>query len=123
MGSFRTQTGTPVHICNDREKFLTFTPCDSTLMTTYSVSKVEGKGSVRFISVNPVTNNQRWITLTDVAYIPGFPFNTVSYGVLSANGNRWDEPGNCIRDSNGTPVMNVRPEDSERLWVCDVPKE
>ena len=108
-------------MCNDRNRFTTYTPTDSSLKTGDSITKVEGIGTVELRGVDPITNKEKAITLSNALYSPGFHTNLVSYGTLKKRGGRWDEDGDCIRDLNGIPVVSLKPLDSLNLWAFDIP--
>ena len=110
-----------MHVCNDRNRFTTYTPTDSSLKTDDSITKVEGIGTVELRGVDPITDKEKAITLSNALYSPGFHTNLVSYGALKKRGGRWDEDGDCIRDPNGIPVVSLKPLDSLNLWAFDIP--
>ena len=110
-----------MHVCNDRSRFTTYTPTNSSLKTGDSTTKVKGYGTVKLEGVDPSTGKEKAITLSNALYSPGFHTNLVSYGALKKKGGRWDEDNDCIRDPNGTPVVSLKPLDSLNLWAFDVP--
>jgi Reverse transcriptase (RNA-dependent DNA polymerase) len=111
-----------MHVCNDRSRFLTFTPTEASLKTGDSTTPVEGHGTVELCGVDPSTGQEKTITLSNALYSPGFHTNLVSYGALKKKGGRWDEDRDCIRDPKGTPVVSLKPLDSLNLWVFDSPR-
>lgn len=110
-----------MHVCNDRNRFTTFTSTNSNLKTGDSTTRVEGLGTVELQGVDPTTGKEKAITLSNALYSPGFHTNLVSYGALKKKGGRWDEDGDCIRDPNGAPVVSLKPLDSLNLWTFDIP--
>ena len=110
-----------MHVCNDRSRFTTYTPTNSSLKTGDSTTRVEGLGTVELRGVDPTSGKEKAITLSDALYSPGFHTNLVSYGALKKKGGRWDEDGDCIRDPNGIPVVSLKQLDSLNLWAFDTP--
>lgn len=77
-----------MHVCNDRSRFLTYTPTEASLKTGDSTTKVEGLGTVELRGVDPSTGKEKAITLSNALYSPGFHTNLVSYGALKKKGGR-----------------------------------
>ncbi|KAJ5110197.1 hypothetical protein N7532_002842 [Penicillium argentinense] len=111
-----------MHVCNDRSRFTTYTPTNSSLKTGDLTTKVEGLGTAELRGVDPSTGKEKAITLSNALYSPGFHTNLVSYGALKKKGGRWDEDGDCIRDPNDTPVVSLKPLASLNLWAFDIPQ-
>ncbi|KAF3391270.1 hypothetical protein F1880_007782 [Penicillium rolfsii] len=114
-------TASSAHICNQRDLFTTFTPGESDLKTGDSATRVKGTGSAIMTGVGP-DGSTRQIQLSNVLYSPHFHANLVSYGCLKEKGMEWDQADECIKDSSGEPVINVRPIDALKLWAFDQPK-
>jgi hypothetical protein len=91
--SFILDCGSPVHICNDIDRFdqATFQKLDRVdpVLTGDSCSYVEGYGSVN-VNINTPAGKQLF-QLRNVAYIPGFHTNVVSHRKLRQAGYRWDD--------------------------------
>jgi len=54
-----------MHVCNDRSRFLAYTPTESSLKTGDSTTQVEGHGTVELYGVNPSTGQEQAITLSN----------------------------------------------------------
>ncbi|OAS99363.1 uncharacterized protein BDCG_16081 [Blastomyces dermatitidis ER-3] len=70
-------TGAEQHICNNRTRFLSFTPANAEVYTGDSSTKVEGYGTVRTIMINEA-GKQFNVNLTNAAYIPNFHTNMLA---------------------------------------------
>ncbi|KAJ5369326.1 uncharacterized protein N7496_009086 [Penicillium cataractarum] len=115
-------TASSVHICNQRDLFTKLTPKQDGLKTGDSYTAVEGIGSAIMTGVGP-DGSTRPIQLSNVLYSPDFHANLMSYAGLKKKGLKWDEDNECIKDSNGEPVINVRLNEALDIWAFDQPKE
>jgi hypothetical protein len=88
INSFILDCGSPLHICNDFDRFdpSTYQKLDRVdpVLTGDSCSYVEGYGDVN-VNVNTPTGRQLF-QLKSVAYIPGFHTNIVSHRKLRQAG-------------------------------------
>ncbi|PGH29457.1 hypothetical protein GX50_07792 [[Emmonsia] crescens] len=71
-------TGAEQHICNNRTRFLSFTPANVEVYTGDSSTKIEGYGTVRTIMINEA-GKQFNVNLTNAAYIPNFHTNIIAW--------------------------------------------
>jgi len=110
INSFILDCGSPVHICNDLDRFdqATFQKLDRVdpVLTGDSCSYVEGYGSVD-VNVNTPAGKQLF-QLRNVAYIPGFHTNVMSHRKLRQAGYHWDDVNLQVkRDNTSETVFNV----------------
>ncbi len=88
VNSFILDCGSPIHICNNLDRFdpTTFQKLDlaDPVLTGDSCSYVEGYGDVN-VNVNTLVDKQLFL-LKNVAYIPGFHTNVVSHRKLRQAG-------------------------------------
>jgi hypothetical protein len=116
-------SGSSVHICNDKSRFVSIQPYNATLATGDSGTKVTGKGTMKLIGRAPQTGKRRMIMLTDVLYSPGFHTNVVSYSKLRKKGATWCQQTDWIIDSMGNAVVSTHLWEDLGLWVFDEPEE
>ncbi|KAJ5318334.1 hypothetical protein N7476_004754 [Penicillium atrosanguineum] len=116
-------TGASRHICNDKSRFISLKPYETTLATGDSSTEVIARGTVKLIGRNPETGKKRVISLSDALYSPGFHTNLVSYAALLKKGGRWCQKSNCIVDTDNRPILSVHLWDSMNLWLFDEPEE
>ena len=86
--SFILDSGATTHICNNRQRFEDFVPASNTLYAGDGKVQVEGYGNV-WIKVNR-PSGQANVRLVQVAYIPEFQTNTISFQRLKAKGIQWN---------------------------------
>jgi hypothetical protein len=79
-------TGSGVHVCNEKRHFVDLELCQETLVTGDSGTAVLGRGTVKLTGVDPITGDERTITLSNACYAPGFHVNLVSYARLREKG-------------------------------------
>src|SRR5947207_7290969 len=108
--SFILDCGSPVHICNDLDRFdkTTSQKLDRVdpVLTGDSCSYVEGYGSVN-VNVNTPAGKQLF-ELRNVAHIPGFHTNVMSHRKLRQAGYHWDDVNLQVkRDNTSETVFNV----------------
>ncbi|KAJ5364799.1 uncharacterized protein N7496_010512 [Penicillium cataractarum] len=115
-------TASSVHVCNQRDLFTKFTPKADNLRTGDSSTAVEGIGSAIMTRIGP-DGSIRPIQLSNVVYSPGFHANLMSYVALKEKGVRWDEDNECIKDSAGEPIVNVRLIKPLKIWGFDQPNQ
>ncbi|KAJ5359242.1 uncharacterized protein N7496_011655 [Penicillium cataractarum] len=115
-------TASSVHVCNQRDLFTKFTPKADNLRTGDSSTAVEGIGSAIMTGIGP-DGSIRPIQLSNVVYSPGFHANLMSYAALKEKGVRWDEDNECIKDSAGEPIVNVRLIKPLKIWGFDQPNQ
>jgi hypothetical protein len=116
--SFLLDSASDSHICNSRERFSNLTP----VKEGYSVAggggerKIHGFGTViiRPKGVTPRTDCE--LTLNDVAYVPDFPVNLVSYDIAMSKGIFWNgEERILVKD--GKPICQV--ERIHNQWLLE----
>ena len=88
--SFILDCGATTHVCNNRQRFHTFTPAsDSNLYTGDRTIAILGFGTVD-ITVQLPQGRTKTASLSDVAYVPSFQTSTVSYRCFEDVGGHWD---------------------------------
>ncbi|KAJ5748146.1 uncharacterized protein N7511_009842 [Penicillium nucicola] len=112
-------TGSGVHVCNDRSSFVDLEACQEVLSTGDSSTDIIGRGTVRLTGIDPKTKKKQTITLSNACYAPGFHVNLVSYARLREKGGFWSEKKGFIEDSNGFPIVSLRLWKNVGLWVFD----
>jgi hypothetical protein len=105
--SFILDCGSPLHICNDLNRFdqTTFQRSDRAdpVLTGDSCSYVEGYGEVQ-VTINTPAGKQLF-QLRNVAYIPGFHTNVVSHKKLRQAGYRWDDINLRIQRTDTSEIV------------------
>ncbi|RMZ76754.1 hypothetical protein DV736_g6702, partial [Chaetothyriales sp. CBS 134916] len=93
--SFILDSGSPAHICNDRERFQDFRPtAPEPVLSGDNITYITGYGQI-LIRV-ATAEGQRLFQLNDVAYISGFHTNVVSHKRLRQAGYSWNDHTNRI---------------------------
>ena len=88
--SFILDCGAMTHICNNQERFKDFnTSNQDSLYTRDKLVPIKGYGAVD-ITVRPSDNETRIVTLANVAYVPTFHTNTISFRCFEEAGGYWD---------------------------------
>ena len=88
--SFILDCGATTHICNNRERFKDFnTSNQDSLYAGDKLVPIKGYGAVD-ITVRPSDNKTRIVTLANVAYVPTFHTNTISFRRFEEAGGYWD---------------------------------
>src|SRR5438876_6516127 len=108
--SFNLDYGSPIHICNDFNRFdqNTFQKPDRVdpVLTGDSCSYVEGYGEVQ-VNVNTPAGKQLF-QLRNIAYIPGFHTNVISHKKLRQARYHWDDINLRVkRDDTSETVFYV----------------
>ncbi|KAJ6030953.1 uncharacterized protein N7446_007597 [Penicillium canescens] len=116
-------TGSGVHVCNEKSRFVNLQPCKETLATGDGTTAVLGRGTVRLTGVDPISKQEKTITLSNACYAPGFHVNLVSYARLREKGGFWSESRGYIQDHQGIPIVSLRLWHHDGLWVFDQPNE
>ncbi|GFY97295.1 hypothetical protein Acr_11g0016010 [Actinidia rufa] len=94
-------SGSAYHLCRDREVFSTYAACEGHIwMANNTSSRVLGKGSVRFRTVDG-----RSVMLTEVRHVPNLRKNLISIGMLDSKGCSFDASGGTLRVSKGNKEM------------------
>ena len=99
-------TGSSLHICNNRHLFETYKEADGQVYVGDTSTAIKGYGQV---AIRPTTslNNTVWV-LRNVAYAPGFHINLISAKLMQSrsqiylNGRRL-----ILEDKEGKPVCGV----------------
>jgi hypothetical protein len=89
--SFILDSGATIHVCNNRERFFEYKEADedSRIVIGDTHTHVVGWGKVKLYAA-PVTGSERVeIILQNVAYIPRFGCNIVSFRVIMKQGFIW----------------------------------
>jgi hypothetical protein len=116
-------SGANIHVCNDKSRFISFTPDEASLSTGDASSMSYGTGTVRLTGRNPETGVARVITLSDVEYAPGFHTSIVSYHQLKIRGVNWCQQTDCLLEkTTGKPIVSTT-HDPIGLWIFDRPNE
>lgn len=79
-------TGAQVHICNDRELFVTFESVRSSVRVGDTETRAVGEGTVVIYGVSPTTGNPIKMELYDVKYSPQFHSNLLPHGLMMKRG-------------------------------------
>jgi hypothetical protein len=96
---FKLDSCANTHICNDLERFETFSPYVRTQLTSGSTTEiVEGTGMVPITVQGP--EGPETIHLHEVLYAPGYAFNLVSYQRLKQAGATWNDTTGWIEVKN-----------------------
>lgn len=87
--SFILDSGTTVHICRDRNRFIDFHPSTADFVYAGPTEiDIEGWGKIS-ITISHSNGTSQQITLTDVAYIPSVHTNLISLRRLEEKGVVW----------------------------------
>jgi len=117
--SFILDCGSPIHICNDLNRFdqETYQKQDRVepVLTGDSCSYVEGYGSVNININTPI--GQQLFQLRNVAYIPGFHTNVVSHRKLRQAGYHWDDVNLRVKQDNTSETVFYVEEVHEQYVV------
>ncbi|KAJ6094488.1 hypothetical protein N7467_002001 [Penicillium canescens] len=116
-------TGSGVHVCNKRSWFVNLTPVEETLATGDGGTAVIGRGTVKLTGADPISGQEKTITLSDACYAPGFHVNLVSYARLREKGGKWSEAKGYIQDHQGIPIVSLHPRKQHGLWIFDQPNK
>src|SRR5580658_89073 len=106
--SFLLDSASDSHICNSRERFSNLTPAgeDCCVAGGGGDVKVHGFGTVVIRPKGATPNIDCELTLNDVAYVPEFPVNLVSYDKAMSKGIYWNgEEKTLVKD--GKPICKV----------------
>ena len=88
--SFILDCGAMTHICNNQEYFKDFNTSNQDLLYTGDkLMPIKGYEAVD-ITVQPSDNETRIVTLANIAYIPTFHINTISFRCFEEAGGYWD---------------------------------
>ena len=114
-------SGSNVHVCNEKSRFVDLQLCHEVLATGEGDTAVIGRGTVRLTGVDPISKQERVITLSDACFAPGFHVNLVSYAKLKDKGGKWNESRGYIQDHEAIPIVSLRLRRDVGLWVFDEP--
>ncbi|KAJ5346850.1 uncharacterized protein N7506_000103 [Penicillium brevicompactum] len=117
--SWIVDTGANTHISNDRERFVSFTPADYTVITGDASTRIQGFGTVRVNLTDPETGKTSIGEVSDVRYSPGFHTNLLSASRLKSKGFIMDiellalvhcgQPIAKLEEKCGLYVLEYRP--------------
>ena len=95
--SWILDSGANVHLCNNRTLFESIHPAPNqdVIYAGKTAYPIEAYGRVRVYVTSP-TGSVHYITLTDVAYVPGFMTNTVSFSKTLKAQVYWDTKRNTL---------------------------
>lgn len=122
--SWILDTGSTLHVTNDKTRMTDYKPCTKLeqVRSGSQVSKIEGRGTVILRCM--AEGERTAIKLSNVAYVPGFMTNLVSYNLVEAQNAFWDHKKNkIIRDGHvicdvfhffGQSVLEFNAVNSER---------
>ncbi|KAJ6061516.1 uncharacterized protein N7446_005636 [Penicillium canescens] len=116
-------TGSGVHVCNERSWFVNLTPVKEALVTGDGSTAVIGRGTVKLTGADPISGQEKIITLSNACYAPGFHVNLVSYARLREKGGEWSEAKGYIQDHQGIPIISLHLRKQHGLWIFDQPNE
>jgi hypothetical protein len=105
INSFILDCGSPVHICNDINRFDQLTKLDRVdpVLTGDSCFYMEGYGNVQ-VNIN-TPNGQHLFLLKQVAFIPGFYTNVISHRKLRQAGYHWDDINLRVQRENTSETV------------------
>jgi hypothetical protein len=92
VNSFILDTGADGHVCNNRSRFVDFKEAteEQFIAAGTECLPIEGWGTIRInTKCQGLRTGQRQVTITNVAYIPAFHTNVISYHILQAQGWNW----------------------------------
>jgi hypothetical protein len=116
--SFLLDSASDWHICNSRERFSNLTPAgeDCCVAGGGGDVKVHGFGAVMIRPKGATPNIDCELTLNDVACVPKFPVNLVSYDKAMSKGIYWNgEEKTLVKD--GKPICKV--EGKYDQWLLE----
>ncbi|OXV09936.1 hypothetical protein Egran_02301 [Elaphomyces granulatus] len=117
--SFLLDSAAPIHVCNNYSRFKNFIPTTSTdsLRTGNSFARIEGYGTVE-VNAIPATPGDNFCTLEliNVAYVPTFHTNLVSFDRAWGRGIRWDTEQMTLNTGNNPLCKVLR---KLRQWVLE----
>lgn len=96
--SFILDSGASTHVCNNPQRIYNLQPCkgdNQRLLTGSHQEVIEGFGSVD-ICVQTPNGQERTTTLYNVALVPTFHTNLVSFKRFQAIGGHWDTRTRCL---------------------------
>ncbi|KAI2732946.1 hypothetical protein CBS147339_9998 [Penicillium roqueforti] len=113
-------TGAQVHVCNDRNLFVTFEETESTIKVGDTASTVTGIGKVEINGIDPVTNQTKKMTLYNAKYSPNFHTNLIAHNLMfKKTGAFLNFEKNWI-EKNGTPLYKTH-EEQNLSWLSQPP--
>ncbi|KAJ6095007.1 hypothetical protein N7467_002520 [Penicillium canescens] len=98
-------TGSGVYICNKRSWFVNLTLVEETLATGDGGTAVIRRRTVKLTGADPISGQEKTITLSDACYAPRFYVNLVSYARLREKG------------------ISLHPRKQHGLWIFDQPNK
>lgn len=106
--SFILDSGSSIHICNNRERFVSWDSTDLNCHITIGDTRThaKGTGSVQIIVKEVGTGNPIELELQNVQYVPGFATNIVSVNRAVNNGIYWDIKNGYL-EKDGKPICAV----------------
>ena len=93
VNSFILDSGATEHVCNDRSRFIHFTPAgaDEILVASNNIVKIKGYSTIEItIECDGTPNGKRTFQLYNTVYIPSFTVNIVSYNRFYDKQIYWD---------------------------------
>lgn len=104
--SFILDSGATLHVCNDRSRFLTYTPAEEveTATAVGPEAQIYGYGTA-MVHAQGLKGTET-LLLTDTAFIPDSPTSLVSYRRIKDAGGTWDDENNCLKQ-NGQELCKV----------------
>jgi hypothetical protein len=100
LNSYILDSGATEHVCNDRSRFIEFTPAaeDDILVAGNNPVKIEGYGTIKItLECEGTPDGKRPWLLYNVKYIPTFTTNTVSYNRFFDKQIYWDSEHMCLK--------------------------
>ena len=113
-------TGAQMHVCNNRELFVTFEDVQSSVKVGDTETTVDGVGTVVIYGVSP-SNAAVRMELYNTRYSPNFYSNLISNGLMMKGGLLMNFRTNCIESKDGEPIFRIY-QDLKLSWLAQ-PKE
>lgn len=115
--SWILDSGSTVHICNDKSRFISYQPRTDNVVTGDAKTRVEGIGNVLIFGRDPAGNRIE-ITLRNTLYSPGFHVNIVALRLIRAQGLVWDQYADCLADkTSGKPMLKL--DEHYGFWTIE----
>lgn len=105
--SWIVDSGADIHICNDRDRYLTYEPIDDhwAMFGTTQV-QIHGYGSIEILAKG-MNSQPHILELKRVAYIPECHTNILSTFQIKKNGFYLNQRTNVIEDRHGRPICRT----------------
>jgi hypothetical protein len=116
-------SGSTIHVCNDAKYFISFDrQSDEHVYHGNTSSQIQAYGTVR-LRITAPNGKKEWFVLKNVAYVPGFIINIVSYHLARKAGYWWNGKDDYLHDDQDLTVVQLHRQFNHWIIKHEKPRD